>query len=89
MVAADALYGTGDFLDKASAIFGGVQVVSQLRSNQKVLFRNKLISVKQYFQYYCGQDRELKIRGDEILKANVGSARLYVDAHEKKSLSLP
>lgn len=84
LVACDALYGTGDFLDSASAIFGGVQVVSQLRSNQKVLFGKKLISVRQYFPDKRGQVVALKIRGGETLKATVDSARLYVDAHEKK-----
>jgi hypothetical protein len=84
LVACDALYGTGDFLDSTLAIFGGVQVVSQLRSNQKVLFGKKLVSVKQYFPAGRGQVVELKIRGGETLKATVDSARLYVDAHEKK-----
>jgi hypothetical protein len=84
MIAADALYGTEDFLDKASAIFGGVQVVSQLRSNQKVGFRGKLISVEKYFQIYDGSPQEIKIRGGEIIKANISSARLLVDAHKKK-----
>jgi hypothetical protein len=83
-VAADALYGTEDFLDKASAIFGGVQVVSQLRSNQNVGYRKKLISVKQYFQIYGGSTQEITIRGGERVKANISSARIYVDAHKKK-----
>ena len=83
MVAADALYGTGEFLDKAAAVFG-CQVISQIRSNQKVDFRNKLIDVEQYFQHYSGQVVDIKIRGGEVIKAQVSSARLYVDAHKKK-----
>src|SRR4029434_3833476 len=35
-IAADALYGTGAFVDEASALFGGVQVLSQIRSNQHI-----------------------------------------------------
>src|SRR5262249_723359 len=35
-ITADALYGTAAFVDGASALFGGVQVISQIRSNQKV-----------------------------------------------------
>src|SRR5207253_9264821 len=35
-ITADALYGTAPFVDGASAMFGGVQVSSQLRSNQNV-----------------------------------------------------
>ena len=33
-ITADALYGTAPFVDGASALFGGVQVLSQIRSNQ-------------------------------------------------------
>lgn len=84
MVLADALYGTAAFMDKASWIFGGVQVISQLRSNQKVSFRNKTIGIKAYFSSYPGIEQEIKIRGSEIIKASVSSARLFVEAHEKK-----
>src|SRR5712671_6194648 len=35
-ITADALYGTAPFVDGASAMFDGVQVISQRRSNQKV-----------------------------------------------------
>jgi len=83
MVAVDALYGTGEFLDKAEKVFG-CQVISQIRSNQKVGFRSKLISVERYFQYYPGQVVDIKVRGGETIKAHLSSARLYVDAHKKK-----
>jgi hypothetical protein len=35
-IMADALYGTATFVDAAAAIFGGVQVISQIRSNQNI-----------------------------------------------------
>jgi hypothetical protein len=35
-VTADALYGTATFVDGASALCGGVQVISQVRSNQNM-----------------------------------------------------
>ena len=38
-VLADALYGTGKFMDKAAALTGA-QVISQLRSNQIIASRN-------------------------------------------------
>ena len=41
VIMADALYGEGDFMDKASSIFGGVQTISQLRKNQNIIVRNK------------------------------------------------
>lgn len=83
VVAVDALYGTGEFLDKAEMVFG-CQVISQIRGNQKVGFRKELIGVAKYFQQYPGQVVDIKIRGGETIKAHVSSARLYVDAHKKK-----
>src|SRR5262249_44074637 len=35
-IMADALYGTATFVNGASAMFGGVQVLSQIRSNQNI-----------------------------------------------------
>jgi len=53
-VLADALYGTAPFMDTAAALFSGIQVISQLRSNQKVRFRHRTLSVSQYFERYPG-----------------------------------
>jgi hypothetical protein len=83
-VLADALYGTAHFVDAASATFGGVQVISQLRRNQTVRFRNRTLSVQQYFERYPGVPQTLRIRGGREVHALVGSARLYVRAHGKK-----
>lgn len=49
-VVADALYSSGAFLDQASALFGGVQVIGQLRHNQRVRYRGRFRSVTTYFQ---------------------------------------
>lgn len=83
-VLADALYGTAHFVDAASVIFGGVQVISQLRRNQTVRFRSRTLSVQQYFERYPGVPQTLRIRGGRDVHALVGSARLYVGAHGKK-----
>jgi hypothetical protein len=83
-ILADALYGTKKFLDGASKIFGNVQVVSQLRSNQNILFKNKKLSVEEYFLKYPGTEQKIRIRGGEIVTVNFGSARLFVNAHCKK-----
>jgi len=81
---ADALYGTAQFLDHASDIFGRVQVISQIRSNQIVRYRSKAWSVEKYFAAYPGVEQNLKIRGGEEVKITLGSARLYLHAHGKK-----
>jgi len=81
---ADNLYGTEAFLDKASALFGGVQVISKLRNNQKIRFRGKTMSVTTFFQRYPGVAQQLCIRGGEVVNAYVRSARVHVCAHGKK-----
>ncbi len=81
---ADNLYGTEEFLDKASAIFGGIQVISKLRKNQKVRFRGKTLHVNTFFQRYPGVAQQLSIRGGEPVTVYVRSARIHVCAHRKK-----
>ena len=83
-ILADALYGTKDFLDEASIIFGGVQVVSQIKKNQNVSFRNRKLTVAQYFSSYPGTKQKIVIRGGKQEEATVGSARLTVCSHGKK-----
>jgi hypothetical protein len=83
-VFADALYGSDEFLDQASGIFGGIQVISQIRANQLIRFKNKKIAVEQYFSSFPGIQQTIAVRGGEQIKVIVGSARLHVHAHNKK-----
>jgi hypothetical protein len=81
---ADALYGTSSFVNAASAIFGGVQVISQVRSNQKVRVYTREQHVADYFATHPGTPQTIRIRGGEATTAIVGSARMYVCAHQTK-----
>jgi len=81
---ADALYGTEQFLDQASQLFGGIQVISQIRANQLVRFRNRNIPVEKYFASFPGIQQTIEVRGGKKVKAVIGSARLHVHAHRKK-----
>jgi hypothetical protein len=83
-VLADALYGTGNFLKKASSRFAGVQVISQLRRNQNIRFRGKKYSLEQYFTKFPGVTQTIRIRGGAPVTVTVGSARLPVCAHGQK-----
>ena len=83
-VFADALYGTEEFLDQASKLFGGIQVISQIRSNQLIRFRNKNMPVEKYFASFPGIQQTIRVRGGKEIKAVIGSARLHVQAHRKK-----
>ncbi len=83
-ILADALYGTQSFLDAASSVFGGVQVISQIKKNQNIRFKNKEICVKKYFDSHPGVKQIITIRGGKKKTVTVGSARLHVCSHNKK-----
>ena len=83
LVLAAALYATPQFMDHASTLFD-TQVISPLRQNQNVRFRNRLMSLEQYFSQYPGVPQKVKIRGGAEVTVMANSARLYVDAHHKK-----
>ena len=83
-IAADALYGTGAFVDEASALFEGVQVLSQIRSNQHIRVGQRTQPVADYFATHPGTPHTIRIRGGAERVAMVGSARLYVCSHKTK-----
>ena len=83
-VLADALYGTGEFMDKASRITKQAQIVSQLRTDQIVASKNSKVRVDVYFRRQKGIEVQLAIRGGEPQKVTMLAARLYVKAHGKR-----
>jgi len=83
-ITADALYGTGPFVDAASALYGGVQVLSQIRSNQNIRTGKREQHVADYFATHPGTPQRICIRGGEEVVARVSSARLYVCSHKTK-----
>lgn len=82
-VLADALYGTGDFMDQVELITGA-QVVSQLRSNQTVASRNSQARVDVMFARQRGIESILMVRGSKERRVTMLSARLFVKAHNKR-----
>jgi hypothetical protein len=84
-VLADALYGSADFMDAASQIFGGVQVVSQLHCNQNITYKGKSRTLDTYFNTLNpGVAVTMKVRGGKDIRVTATGARLKVDAHGKK-----
>src|SRR6266403_265530 len=83
-ITADALYGTALFVESASALFGGVQVLSHIRSNQNIRVGKRAQPVADYFATHPGTPHRIRIRGGEERVAMVGSARLYVCSHHTK-----
>jgi len=81
----DALYGPDEFMSGASDLFGGIQVISQLKSTQNIQFRGKKKTVKDYFDVTNkGVKATIRVRGGEKQNVTVSSARLKVDAHGGK-----
>jgi hypothetical protein len=83
-VVADALYGQQIFMDAVSDLFNGCQVISQIRKDQNIRYRNRKYDVSSYFSTFQGVSQSIHIRGQEPINAMVGSARLEVCAHGKK-----
>jgi hypothetical protein len=84
-ILADALYGQKTFMNAASRLFNGVQVISQVRGNQLIRSRGKWISLDTYFTRNGGVTQKLRIRGEEHdTLVTVSAARLVLKAHSGK-----
>ncbi len=83
-VLADALYGTGEFLDQAAALFDRAQVISQLRSNQKVGRGREETSLEDFFARQASTEADIEIRGSQKRRISFARAHLYVRAHGKR-----
>ena len=83
-IAADALYGTEIFFSGVKKSYPKAQIISQIKKTQNILFRNKKMSVRNYFLRHGGVFQPICIRGDKEINATMGSARLHVCSHGKK-----
>jgi len=86
-ILADAFYGSADFVKKASELQGGVQVISQIRTNQ--LVRNKrglLVEINQHFANEHRACRRISIRGKKEEIIVLCAQKLWVAAHKEKRM---
>ncbi len=81
---ADALYGTGDFMDGVGAATANAPVVSQRRSNQRVYSRGRKVALSTYFARQAGVPTQLTVRGGEKKRVTLLAARRQVKAHGKR-----
>ena len=65
-------------------MFGGVQVISQIRSNQNLRVGQREQHVADYFATHPGTPHTIRIRGGDEVVVWVSSARLYVCSHKTK-----
>ena len=85
IITADALYGTGNFMDKISQCCADTQVVTQLKRNQSVRCKNgRWTSLDNYFARHKGVETELIIRRQKCKTVTMLGHRLEVKAHGKK-----
>jgi hypothetical protein len=80
-ILADALYGAKSFFKPVAKIYPQVQIISQVKKNQKVRVQGKLVTVDDYFKRYPGVPRSLKIRGGDEQTVSLHGARLQLHAH--------
>jgi hypothetical protein len=85
-ITADALSGTAPCVDGASALVGGVQVLSQIRSKQNMRVGKRDQQVAASCATHPGTPHRIRIRGGEEVMAIVGSARVSVCSHHTKRL---
>lgn len=83
-ILADAFYSDGAFMDEASSIFNGIQVISQLRHNQITKQQSKEKTIRAYFNAYPSLVKTLPIRFGESQTILLNGARLWVKAHQKR-----
>lgn len=83
-ILADALYGHRPFFCSVKTLFPKSQLISQLRSNQNVLFRNRKMTVSEYFKTHNGWQHKIIVRAGKEINVIAGGARLFVKAHNKK-----
>ncbi|MFO1432683.1 MAG: transposase [Candidatus Competibacteraceae bacterium] len=85
-ILADALYGSAAWMNQAASLFPKTPVLSQLKKTQKVRCRQREMTVAQYCATHPGVEVSLRIRGGQTVQVVLGSARLYVSAHQQKRL---
>jgi DDE superfamily endonuclease len=83
-VLADALYGNGVFINEIEKIWPGVQVITQIRANQKIRLCKKDIACKDYFRSYQGWAHAVSIRGQKAINVMAGGARMHVCSQGRK-----
>ena len=85
-IKADALFGTASFVDGGATIYANSQVISQIRSNQRVLINGKEYEVEKYFNGRAAIEGEMVIRGDKKVRIYYSSVIGKVKSHGKKRL---
>jgi hypothetical protein len=85
-IKADALYGTGQFMDGVRSLYPTTQVISQIRNNQKIVVNGQEYDITKYFSGRAEIKSEMIIRGGKREIIYYSSVIAKVAAHGKKRL---
>jgi len=85
-IKADALYGTGQFMDGVRKLYPQTQVISQIRNNQKIIVNGKEHNVSAYFSNRAEIKSSMVIRRGKSQTIYYSSVIGKVVAHGKKRL---
>ena len=84
-ILADSAYFSPSFIERINKIDEKVQVLSQMRSNQKVRFgRGRELSVKKFFGTRNWKSTTLKLRGHRDTVVHYCSALVTIQSHGRK-----
>ena len=84
-ILADSAYFSPRFIERIKKIDEKVQVLSQMRSNQKVRFgRGRELSVNKFFRTRNGKSTTLKLRGHRDTVVHYCSALVTIQSHGRK-----
>ena len=83
-ILADARYGSAAWMNQAAILFPKTQVISPLKQTQNVRFGQREMTVAPYFAMHPGVAMTVHLRGGQTVQVILGSARLYVSAHQQK-----
>ena len=85
-ISADAAFGSGYFFKAVSKLYPATQTISQLRSNQNVIYKNRHMKVSEVFLEVKSQSQLIAIRGGEQERVTLSRAKLWVESHGKVRL---
>lgn len=82
-VAADAFYGTKDFMEETTQITEQKQVISQIKKTQLIHVNGRNIAVDKFFENYTGKTEQTLLRGSEKT-ITYRSGKFKIKSHDKK-----
>lgn len=85
-ILADCFYGTKDWIKNLKGIYPNAQIISQLKSNQKIIVKGKEFNLSTYFNTRTVIKSKVVIRGGKSCSIYYSSIIAKVKTHKEKRL---